>query len=136
MRRIMRMRRIARREFDTLLGEATTDTRGQTWYVTASGRTGSNARTKATWKKHRKKASCKHVVKPLIERLLAHMELMLLTCMEEVADINQEEEWRDAECPALVKLFINKRGEFARWMVDAANREEAVEVIKRMWDKR
>jgi hypothetical protein len=57
--------------------------------------------------------------------------------MEEVADINQEEEWRDAECPALVRLFINKRGEFARWMLEAANREEAVGVLQGIqwaWD--
>ena len=57
------------------------------------------------------------------------MEMILLTCMEEVAYVGQEEEWSDAECPALVRLFINKRVEFARWMMDATNREEAVEVM-------
>jgi len=67
------------------------------------------------------------------------MELMLLTCMDEVADEAQEEEWSDVECPALVRLFVNKRGEFARWILDAANREEAVGRMKGMqwaWDKR
>ncbi len=53
----------------------------------------------------------KHEMKPLIERLLAQMELILLTGMEEVADGGQEDEWNDAEYPALVmRLFINKRG--------------------------
>ena len=43
------------------------------------------------------------------------------------------------DCPALVRLFINKRGEFARWIMDATNREEAVGVMQGMqwaWDKR
>jgi len=59
--------------------------------------------------------------------------------MDKVADVGQEEEWSDAECLALVRLFINKRGEFARWMMDAENREEAVGVMHGMqwaWDKR
>ena len=57
------------------------------------------------------------------------MELILLTGMEEVADVGQEEEWNDAKCPEMVWLFINTRGGFARWMMDAENPEEAVEVL-------
>ena len=57
------------------------------------------------------------------------MKIILLTDMKEVADVEQEEECSDAECFALVRLFNNKRGEFARWMMDAANREEAVGVM-------
>jgi hypothetical protein len=67
------------------------------------------------------------------------MELILLTGIDEVADEAHEKEWSDVGCPALVRLFINKRGEFARWILDAANREEAVGVMHRMqwtWDKR
>jgi hypothetical protein len=67
------------------------------------------------------------------------MELILLTRMDKVADEAQEEEWSDVECPALVRLFVNKRREFARWILDATNREEAVGILKGMqwaWDKR
>ena len=67
------------------------------------------------------------------------MELIQFTRMDEVADEAHEDEWSDVECPALVRLFINKRGEFARWILDAANREEAVGAIPGMqwaWDKR
>ena len=69
-------------------------------------------------------------MRPVIERILGQMELMLLTCMDEVADEAHEPEWSDVEFPALVKLFVNKRGEFARWILDAANREEAVGILK------
>jgi len=133
------VRRTSRRDWDTLLGDAITDTHGHTRSVAASDKTKSKAGTKARRKRQRKKATYKQEVKPIIERLLTHMELILLTCMEEVADFGQEEEWRDAEYPALVRLFINKRGEFARWMPDAANREEAMgamQGIKWAWDKR
>ena len=59
--------------------------------------------------------------------------------MGEVADEAHEEEWSDVECPAIVRLFFNKRGILARWMLDAASREEAVGIMKGMqwaWDKR
>jgi len=69
---------------------------------------------------------------PVIERLLGQLELILLTKMDEVADEAQEEEWSDVEYPALVRLFVNKREEFARWISDAANREEAVGILKGM----
>jgi hypothetical protein len=49
-------------------------------------------------------------MRPVIERLMRQMELILLTGMDEVVDVEHEEEWSDAECPALVRLFINKRG--------------------------
>jgi len=67
------------------------------------------------------------------------MELMLLTGMDEVADEAHEPEWSDVECPALVRLFVNTRGEFARWILGAANKEEAVGIMKGVqwaWDKR
>jgi len=38
------------------------------------------------------------------------MELILLTGIDEVADEAHEKEWSDVDCPALVRLFINKRG--------------------------
>ena len=71
-------------------------------------------------------------MRPVIERLLGQMELMLLTGIDEVADEAQEEEWSEVECPTLVRLFINKRGEFARWILDATSREEAVRVLQGM----
>jgi hypothetical protein len=78
-------------------------------------------------------------MRPLIERILGQMELMLLTGMKEVAYEAQEAEWCEVECPALVRLFVNKRGEFVRWILVAASREEAVGVLQGMqwaWDKR
>ena len=39
-------------------------------------------------------------MRPVIERLLGQVELMLLTCMDEVADEAHEDEWSDVECPA------------------------------------
>ena len=47
-------------------------------------------------------------MRPVIERLLGQMELILLTRVDEVDDEAQEEEWSDVECPALMRLFFNK----------------------------
>ena len=76
--------------------DATTETQGHKGSVAVSDVTKSTAGEKATRKRQRKKATYKHEVKRIIERLLT-MELILLTCMEEVADVGQEEEWSDAE---------------------------------------
>jgi hypothetical protein len=54
-------------------------TQGATRSASSSDRTKSTAGAKATRKRQRKKATYKHEVKPLIERLLTHMELILLT---------------------------------------------------------
>ena len=89
-----------------------------------SGGTRSTPRARSTRKKKKRTAPYKQEIRPVIERILLQMELMLLTGMDEVIDEAQEAEWSDVECPALVRLFVNKRGEFARWILDAASREE------------
>ena len=94
-----------------------------------SNRTRSTAGAKVQRKKKKKTASYKQDMRPRIERILGQMEIMLLTGMDEVAGEAHEEEWCDVECPALVRMFVNKRGEFARWIMDATSWEEAVGVV-------
>ena len=120
------------REGDLDTGEETEDTAGRPGAAATSGRARTAPGTKSTRKKKIRTATYKHEMRPVIERILGHMELMLLTGMDEVADEAQEEEWSDVECPALVRLFVNKRGEFARWILDAASREEVVGILKGM----
>jgi hypothetical protein len=120
-------------------GEETEDTAGRSGAAANSGGARSTPGTSSTRKKKKKTETYKQEMRPVIERLLGQMELMLLTGMGEVDDEAHEDEWSDVECPALVKLFVNQRGEFARWILDAASREEAVGIIKGMrwaWDKR
>jgi hypothetical protein len=48
-------------------------------------------------------------VKPVIERLLGQMEMALLGGMEDAAHVYQETKWTTADCPAIVRLFVNKQ---------------------------
>ena len=57
-----------------------------------SNRTRSTAGAKVPHKKKKKTASYKQDMRPLIERILGQMELMLLTGMDDVSDEAQEEE--------------------------------------------
>ena len=104
------------REGDIDTGEETEDIAGRSGAATTSGRARSAPRTKAARKKKKRAAAYKQEMRPVIERLLGQLELMLLTCMDEVADEAKEEEWSDVKCPELVRFFVNKRGEFARWI--------------------
>jgi ribonuclease HI len=121
------------------MGDAAVDTHRRAAAATTSDRSKSTIGAKTTRKKQRKKASYTQEMKPVTERHLGQMELILLTGMDEVANMAQEKERSDVGCPALAILLTNKRGEFARWMQDASNREEAVGVMQGMqwaWDKR
>jgi hypothetical protein len=80
-----------------------------------------------------------HQVKPVFERLLGQLELALLGGMEDVADVRQENEWTTADCPAMVRLFVNKQRGFARLVMDPASHDEAVGSLMTLqwaWERR
>ena len=62
------------------------DTPGRSDTATNSGTTRSIARAKSASKKKKRKATYKQEVRPVIERILGQMELILLTGMDEVED--------------------------------------------------
>jgi hypothetical protein len=134
-----RMSRAGTRHWGMAEGDTAEKTQGEAYAAATSDRTKSAAGGKITRRKKKKIASYKQEIKPVIERLLGQRKLMILTGMDEVEDEAQEEELSEVECPAYVQLFINKRGVFARWIMDVASREEAVGVLQGLqwaWDKR
>ena len=62
-------------------------------------------------------------VKPVFEKLLRQLELALQEGMENVADVRQENEWTTTDCPAMVRLFVNKQREFARFVMEATSHD-------------
>ena len=92
------------------MGDVTENSQRRATSAASSERSKSTAGAKVARKRQKKKATYKQKRKPVIERLMAQMDLILLTGMDEVADAEQEEKWSNAECLALVRLFINKRG--------------------------
>ena len=81
----------------------------------------------------------KQEVRPIFERLLGQLELALLGGTEEVVSKNTESEWSIVDCPALVRLFMNKQREFARFIMSASSKAEAVGELINMqaaWDRR
>ena len=78
-------------------------------------------------------------VKPVFERLLGQLELAILGGMEDVTYTMTENEWRTMDCPAMVRLFVNKQKVFARSVLEAASHEEAVGSLMNLqwaWDRR
>jgi hypothetical protein len=88
--------------------------------------TGATARTRRKARKTKGHMTYMQQVKPVFERLLGQLELALLGGVEEVADIRTEREWRTVECPAMVRMPVNKQKGFARFVLEAASHEEAV----------
>ena len=90
-------------------------------------------------RKSRARIGFMQLVKPNFDRLLGQLELALLTGLNGMADIYQEPEWTKSNCPAIVLLFVNKQREFARFVMDAANQDEAagsLMSLQRAWDIR
>jgi len=70
---------------------------------------------------------------------LGQLELALFGGMEEVNEIRIEAEWTTVDCPAIVRLFINKQREFARFVMVASSQHEVVGAVMKLqgaWDKR
>ena len=74
-----------------------------------------------------------------MERLLGQLELALLGGMEDVVNISMEPEWRTMDCPTIVRHFVNKQREFARFLMAASSTDEVVGAVKSLhaaWDRR
>ena len=81
----------------------------------------------------------KQQLTPTRARLLGQLELALMGRLEELESKRTEEEWCRVDCPAIVQLFMNKQKEFARFLMAAANQDEAVGAVmklQRNWDRR
>ena len=88
--------------------------------------TGTSTRARRKTRRARGRMTYMQQVNPVFERLLCQLELALLGGVEDVADIRTENEWRIVECPAMVRMFVNKQKSFARFVLEAASHEEAV----------
>ena len=101
--------------------------------------TGKSIRATRKTKRMKSRMSYMQQVKPIFDRLLGQLELALLGGMEDVADTRSENEWRTMDCPAMVRMFVNKRKVFARFVLEAASHEEAVGSLLTLhwaWDRR
>ena len=115
-----------------IMGSEATSTDGAA--ITESGLeiTGARPRDKRKARRSRTRMGYKQQVKPIFERLLGQLELALLGGMEEVVGIRTEMEWTTMECPAIVRLFVNKQREFARFVMDASSQDEAVGAVRKL----
>jgi hypothetical protein len=109
--------------------------------LTASGSEGTRMSTRGRKKARRTQTRMgyKQQVKPIFEILLGQLELALLAGMEDTASIRSETKWTTVECPAIVRLFVNKQREFARFLMDAGSYDEAVGSLINLqgaWDMR
>jgi len=78
-------------------------------------------------------------VRPVFERLLGQLEMALLGGLEEMANVRTENEWRTVDCPAMVRMYVNKQKSFARFVLEATSHEEAVGSLMTLqwaWDRR
>jgi len=101
--------------------------------------TGATAKTRRKTRTARGRMTYLQQVRPVFEKLLGQLELALLGGLEDVTDIRTESEWRTVECPALVRLFVNKQRGFARFLLEATSHEEAVGCLMTLqwaWDRR
>jgi hypothetical protein len=75
-----------------------------------------------------------------METMLGHLELALMTRMEEIPGELNDEERDDTACPAIVRLAVNKRDLFARAMLGNVHTWDQTKLffIKHQWmeDKR
>ena len=120
-------------------GNTTTSTNDEANTDGGSGITGNRGQGKRKAKRTRSRMGYKQQVRPMFERLLGQLELALLGGMEEVVSKSTESEWSTVDCPALVRLFMNKQTEFARFIMAASSKAEAVGELINMqatWDRR
>jgi hypothetical protein len=109
--------------------------------ITGSGLeiTGTRQKDRRKTKRNRKIMGYKQQVKPILERLLGQLELALLGGMEDVVNTHMETEWRTVDCPTIVRFFVNKQSEFARFLMAASSKDEVVGAVMSLhatWDKR
>jgi len=88
--------------------------------------TGKSTRARRKTRRMKSRMSYMQQVRSVFERLLGQLELALLGGLEDVADTRLENEWRTLDCPAMVRMFVNKHKVFARFVLEAASHEEAV----------
>jgi hypothetical protein len=88
--------------------------------------TGAASKARRRARKTRGQMTYLQQVKPVFERLMGQLELALMGGLEEVTDIRTDSEWGTVDCPALVRMFVNKQRGFARFVLEAASHEEAV----------
>ena len=74
-----RMRRSVKQDWGTNVGEEAEDTTGRSGAAATSDRTRSAAGAKSARKRNMKAATYKQEMRPVIERLVGQMELIILT---------------------------------------------------------
>ena len=70
---------------------------------------------------------------------MGQLELALLRGIEELVGIRTDTEWTTVGCPAIVRLFVNKQREFAKFIMAASSHDEAVGALMNLhgaWERR
>jgi hypothetical protein len=130
---------IGYRRTETASGSGITTTEGGVGTYDESTMTGATTRARRKMRRAKMRMSYMQQVKPVFEMLLGHLELVLLGGMEGVTDTRTENEWRTADCPTMVRLFVNKQKEFVRFVLEATSQEEVVGRLMTLqwaWDSR